>query len=538
MAYYVNKLDEEDINNGAAPISTGASSGLISTGTGAQTTGEKSPGNFVGIQQYLAQNKPQTENLANKMADTAISAGKEASSTINKQGADFTSKVNESLVPWDQNIVDQASTDPTMVANDAGSLAKFQAMRDSSYKGPQSFESTDYYTKANEAANKAQSTSGLLGSEEGQKQVLSGLQGQRNLNKGALTLDSALLSTNPNSAKTLAAAQQSTSGLGQQVQNIGTAGNKQADYVKSETQKMKDAIQSAFSGANSPQAKMEAGINARLAAAQGNITTAEDLNKGSLSNKQYANLGVNSQQLANLNVNKDNLGRFVKGGGTREALSVGNIGTADEYARQAALNSLMGVNNQFLSTPDQAGKANLSSGRFDIESAIAESNAANIAQAAAAKDAQDKLSPTYGNTDSAKIFKPGVSSSTPNGSLNPGDIGYGFTNPGVTAAPKTQTPEALATAKASIPDLGGRPQNQGQDVGRFLQELGAWNTQNAAWKASESARLDSEYAATNQAAPITTNSNAQQLAAAKAAVPPGPGYDAEIVRLDRLYSGI
>lgn len=435
MPFYVDPNEEEQVIDGQ-PVTTGAGSSLISgAGEGASVTGEKNPGNFVGIQQYIAQNKPQTANLASNIAGNVVGESTKAQEEIGKQSQEFGQAVSQSTVNLNQPLFEEAKQNAVSVASDPTKLAQFQAMRDANYQGPQSFENTEYFNKANEAARKAQSLASGVTTEEGQKGILRGMQGQRNLNKGALTLDAALLSSDPTAQQKLLQAQQTSSGLSKQLQDVSSAGNIAAQQAKASTGVTAESIRNAFTGANSPQARMQADIEARVQAARQGYTSSEDINNAlasggaGLTDQQLTNIGLSRDQLNlivnNPYLNQSNLGRFEAATAPLSNINAGSIGTAEEYARQAALNSLMGTSSNFLNTPQLAGTSQQTA-RFDL---------------------------------------PAVSK----------EIGA-----------------ALERKRAAIPPIVMEKPTDTTDIQRFQQQLGIYNQQKAAFDAANAA-IDAEY---------------------------------------------
>lgn len=409
MPFYEDLLDEDKTLNGE-PVTTGPGSSSLSTsGEGAKVTGEKNPGNFVGIQQYIAQNRPQTANLATNITTGVESEADKAKSTISDQSSAFGADVEKSRVNLNQPLLEEASTNSVSVANDPTKLAQFKAMRDANYTGPESFESTDFFNKASNATKKAQDLSNQLSNEEGQKQILKGMQKQTNLNKGALTLDSALLSSDPDAQQRLKAAQQSSAGLGAQLSEASTAGNLQAQQARQSTGLTAEAIRNAFTGANNPQAKMQDAINARVLAAQQGYTTREDLaGNPDLTAAQLSNIGLTQEQYNELrqDVNtRNDLVNYLPQTIDRSNINKNTVATADEYAKQAALNSLMGSDSNFITAPELAGTGNLQSAGIDkvalVRGAIAKAatslNAAQANAAAAAAEKQRVIQQYFGN---------------------------------------------------------------------------------------------------------------------------------------------
>lgn len=186
MAFLNNAEDEEQTNpNAGQPKTTGASSGMLGDG-GAPTAGGANPkaqaastpgsgpqSNFVGIQQYIDANKSGTQKLANDLSSDANKMATNADLSIQRTAQDFGKQNN---------------------ANNYNN-----GFANSSYSGPDSYAGYSGFQPMKSLVDATIQRGNDLTSETGQRQLLSDQQKSRygDVNQGALTLDSALVNTDP-----------------------------------------------------------------------------------------------------------------------------------------------------------------------------------------------------------------------------------------------------------------------------------------------------------------------------------------------------
>lgn len=397
MAYYDPTDDDEILNpNAPQPNQTGPQSGVIS-GQGSQPQAESSqaapktpdnPGNFVGIQQYLAQNKPQSAKLAEDVGTYVQGQGETAKSALSQGQSDFEKAVDESTVGFNEDLFKQAKENPQQVAADAAKKAEFQKMRDAQYKGPASLEDSDYYQPINMAIQNALGTADLTKSSEGRSQLLADIQKEKKerVSRGAANLDAALLSASPDSRTILQGARENIAPLQEQMKAVSEAENMKAQKAAQQTTAAQKAIQEAFSGDNSVQKQLEQGIRGRATQAQsqlGSETKAviDALKRGdrNVSDRQLELLGIDRNQYLGLLNDRDylasigrlssnnlnDLSQFATAQTPEALINPQNVATPEEYARYAALNDLMGTSYGFLTDPTQANKANYDSVDFN-----------------------------------------------------------------------------------------------------------------------------------------------------------------------------
>lgn len=398
MAYYQEDEDPLDPTapqqNQTAPES-GVISGQGSTPAPASTSSAPAPaptpdnpGNFVGIQQYLAQNKPQAAKLGDTVGNYVTAQGADASNALAQGQSQFNQDVDSNTVKLDQNLFDQAKKAPDQVDADADKKAEFQKERDAQYTGPSSFEETDYYQPINMQIQNALGTANNTQTATGRSQLLTDVakQNKQQISRGASNLDSALLSVSPDSKTTLANARNSVLPLQDQLTEASQADTQKATDAAAQTAATQKAIQDAFSGSTGVQGQLESGlqtkaVNAQTAATAQQKAIIEALGAGTpLTDDQLKILGITKNQYDGLiNDQKyysqlgkqtplSDLTKFATSQSAENLINAQNIATPEDYAQYAALNDLMGTNNSFLKDPTQAGKANSDLVDFNYDS--------------------------------------------------------------------------------------------------------------------------------------------------------------------------
>lgn len=408
MAYY-DENEDQDPNAPQGQI--GPESGVI-TGQGAsgatqaaQPKTPDNPGNFVGIQQYLAQNKPQAANLAKDVGSYVEGQGTKAEDALTQGQNQFEQDVDKNSVKLNEDLFNEAKSTPEKVAADEAKKAEFQKMRDATYQGPSSLEASDYYQPINMAIQNALGTAKNTESAQGRTQILTDLAKQKNqqVSRGAANLDNALLGVSPDSRQILSQARDKINPLQDQLKAVTEAENMKAKAAADQTLKTQQMIQQAFSGSNGVQAQLEQSLQKKAADAR---TLAAQLSEGAYNKLKNADRNISDAELGVLGIDRRQYNAFLNDQeferkignktpledltffATRQnpdaLISAQNIATPEEYARYAALNELMGTSNGFLSDPTQAGKAVTDALDFnykDIPSALADRvNTLNFSQ--------------------------------------------------------------------------------------------------------------------------------------------------------------
>ncbi len=398
MAYYdPNEEDPNNPNASSAPQTTGPQSSTIS-GQGASPTQSSAPqaktpdnpGNFVGIQQYLAQNKPQAAKLGETVSNYVTDQGSQASQALAQGQTKFNEDVGQNTVGLNEDLFNQAKQTPEQVAADEAKKAEFKKMRDAQYQGPNFLEETDYYQPINMQIQNALGTANNTQTATGRSELLGDIAKQNNqkVSRGASNLDSALLSVSPNSRETLAQARQSVLPLQDQETAASQADAQKAAAAKSQTEATQKAIQDAFAGPTGVQGQLQSSLEAKSKDAATKAGTDADailelLKAGNknISDEQLGLLGITRNQYNGLvndqqfykdigkKTNLDDLTKFATKQSPDNLINPQNIASKEDYARYSALNDLMDTSNGFLSDPSQAGTAKTDALDFNFDAA-------------------------------------------------------------------------------------------------------------------------------------------------------------------------
>ncbi len=436
MAYTLKDDEDKVVGEEGQPVTTSGPQSSLITGQGT-TPGPDAPkdpsaapgaapGNFVGIQQYIDANKPQSAGLAQKVGSYVEGLGQDARNTLESSQKGFQSAVGQGTVNYNKQLADQAAGQGSaQVAGNAQQLGEFQSMRDAQYKGPENFQGSQFYQPAQQSIQQAQQAANQVLTQEGQKATLAQMQQAKRgrVNTGALNFDAALLQTDPDAKRLLGEASDKQSDLGDLLSNADITAGGQVTAGKATTAATKKAIADQFGGDKGVQKNLEADLVSRAQVAIGQSSeqakqTIKVLTEGGEPNEaQLKLLGISKAQYDAL-IAKRNEYRNQTGKNAYDSTKIAsyssqvnpatninaqNIASAEDYARYQALNQLMGTQNQFLSDPSQAGKSDMDSlgfnlsgatsdmqGSIDLDKSQKAQAAADAASAAARKRAQDE----------------------------------------------------------------------------------------------------------------------------------------------------
>ena len=268
MAYYDNTDEEEKDANGN-PIQGSAQSGTISPEAGGTTAatsstapaggaaGPSTQDHFVGIQQYIDANRPQSEKLAESVGSSVTKSGDTARNTLDQQNTLYGQDVANGTVNYNEDIGNKVQNQADQL-NDADK-SEIKRERDASYSGPNSFQESNYYQPSQQAVQAATQAAENTKTEAGQRQLLNPLeqQAKHGTNAGIGTFDSALLQAAPNARTSLAGARQSVSDIDPKFQQMlsdalqSSTGAKQA--TQNATTQATGAINQGVQNLNVPQ---------------------------------------------------------------------------------------------------------------------------------------------------------------------------------------------------------------------------------------------------------------------------------------------
>lgn len=385
---------------------------------------------FAGIHDYLKSNKNQTANLANQVGGTVRAAGDEARGAISSGVDKFGKDVDENTVKVDDNVINRVKEDPTALVGgvkdtsnlntkpnngyvdfggssfagrnvtssrptnpafnvqgdlskqkealtNLGYLTKFVGMRDAEYGGPTSLLDEKYYNPMQKGVSEAEAASAATKTEEGTKGLVGDLHKKQigYVNTGALGLDNALLRGDQGARDIIAGAAASNDDLNKLLTTaVGTAEGRAA-AGQAETDRTRAIARGAVTGS---RREFEQELNNRVNDAINSATTVQDAIRnvletgGTPTPDQLAAMGITQEQWTQI-TNPEYAGDLDLSSyltTTDPNINTGTYATNEDYARDAALELLMGESDDTLTDPSLAGQYD-DGVNFDVPAAIA-----------------------------------------------------------------------------------------------------------------------------------------------------------------------
>lgn len=376
MAYYNNELDEQqqqDPNAIPAGQTTSPGSGVIS-GQGASSTagaaatnaaptnvdgspsgiGDRS-GNFVGLQDYLKANKPQSSKLGTQVAGQVQSTIQGAQEDVSQLNPRFNQIADQGQI---SNIGGAAQEAESIVQGAAGAPAgqglggkeRFGEIANAQYQGPNALIDTELYAPTYQKVQQAQNYANLSKDESGSGQLLKDLYKTPTYSAGENLFDTYLLNTQENKQK-LQSARQNAENLDQ---DFAAANEQAAAYAadqRAKAEQVRQQARQALEGTRDTRSKEIEQDLAGIAASWNDEQNAYanalfNSNEGKnlvLTDEMMQKLGVDSnQRIYNILKGKtidDIKNQYV----TMEAFDPNRVISKDQQAQLAALDELAGT---------------------------------------------------------------------------------------------------------------------------------------------------------------------------------------------------
>lgn len=361
-----NPAQAPPVSGGSAGAATGGPKGA-SQGTPTQFGSSASK-----LGDYLSANAPQIQNQANSVTQNLNNQFQQTNTDITNAANQFNQSVQGGYAAPDQNIVNQASSNPTQFAADPNNVKAFQAQYNNQYNGPQNFEGTNAYGNIQGEVNQAVQNAGLLNSQAGLQQYFA--SGAKNPTQASSTLDALLLRGNPGAQQQIQQAAGQFGGLTDAFNNATTAADKGVSAAQKAAQDSQNYARSTFqptvdsftnsvnTNAQNAEAQRQA-YNNQLQQVQSQFgAVSPAINEWNELFKPTG-LGLDNPIQQYLSMNPNN-----------NVATAANTATADQYAQASALQQLLGEG--FNSPLDQstAGQA----ATFKNPNAITAPNAADL----------------------------------------------------------------------------------------------------------------------------------------------------------------
>lgn len=360
-----------------APPQTGGSAG---TGAGASKAGSPSsagtPTQFGSsaskLGDYLTANAPQIGAQAQNVASGLNTQYGQVANDITNAANQFGQSVQGGYAAPNQDVVNQATANPTQFASDPNNVKAFQGQYNDTYSGPTSYENSQPYGAIQGEVQNAVQNAGLLNTPAGLQSYLGKTQGG-NATQASNTLDALLLQGNPQAQQQIqqAAGQfgnltnqfgQSTTAADQSVQAAQQAAQDAQKYAQGQfgnaVTGFNTNLQNELSTANAGNTKYNTDIaNLRSQLTGGQLPTGNGVDTN-LTNwfNQYVQ-PLYTQGAPYLNVPQANFSNALPSNVNPQVPQLGQVASAQDYATMAALGQLGGSPIQSQLDPSQIAQA-------------------------------------------------------------------------------------------------------------------------------------------------------------------------------------
>lgn len=366
MAYSNTQEEEEE---GTPGQETGPESGTVSSGqleaggSSPLASGqkEKNPGNFVGIKQYLDQNKNQAAGLGNTVQGYVNEQADTAKNQLTDTENNFNKAVDDNTVNYNSDLTGQAKQNASGIVNDPSKMQEFQRMRAGQYAGPQSFEGTDYYQPAQNAVKKVTDITSGLGTNAGVMQTLKDIQGKKEgqeYTPGIATFDTALLGGSPEAQNSIQQSQSIGKNLQDYLGQLNTKAGQKIQSAKDKSQTTAKQVSDEFTGDQGYINQLKAQEQNKLAQDRANagnlINESKNISSSGLSQispQLRQALGLSDDQFSGLSQKEGRLkelggsfdfGKYLTSQDPNQNITLENDTSPEEKAQAAALSSLFG----------------------------------------------------------------------------------------------------------------------------------------------------------------------------------------------------
>lgn len=361
MAYVPgNPDDEEAKRKAAAGTPPGSFGDTTPTSTPTKT-------NFVNVSEYLGKNPDASKNLGDMAVGKLEGERDAAKGAVLDTQSKFGQQVEGGSTKLDNDFLSGALSNPTGTASNPESMAKFMALRDASYKGPQSVETTDLFAptqaKVTALGQKAQG----IGTEAGRNSLVEGLS--VNPTEGKTSLNQLLLQGNPDAAERVSNAAGSFKDVDSQWQAFLQSAPGQVSQAKASTDQAREATRSGLKQATdsfSTQLKDQTtkatqdrdafnmkyqNVNKAISDNSFDSTTLSDAGLGKDAYPYMQKLQSLNQGLGYYNspVQLSNYAT-TPGNANTNVPTAASVASPEQYAREAALQQMSGAD---LGLPDQ-----------------------------------------------------------------------------------------------------------------------------------------------------------------------------------------
>jgi hypothetical protein len=233
MAYVPTNPDDEEAKRRAAAGNPPGSFG--------DTTPSSTPThtNFVNVSDYLDKNPDASTKLGDLASSKLASQRDETLNAVNSAKSGFGDQVQAGGTKMDQSVLDSAFSSPETFTQDPNNTAKFLALRDAAYKGPNSLQETNLFAPTQSKITALDQAGAGIGTEAGRTNLVEGLSSHPTHGKSAL--NQLLLQGNPDAAQKITDTAGTFKNVDDQWQQFVQDSPNQVSQMKAETDATRNA---------------------------------------------------------------------------------------------------------------------------------------------------------------------------------------------------------------------------------------------------------------------------------------------------------
>lgn len=369
MAYVPKQIPEDEQNlfgrqeqttPNPAPVEGGGSAGSGTAQGGAAPgvgTSTQFGSNAAKLTDYLKANQGQVQEFGNQVAGKLNEGYSQTMNDIDQGYGNFSNQVNQGYAAPNEELVNQAKSDPTNFVKNQNNVNSFQSLYNNQYSGPNDFESSDVYGNLNNEVNKAVENSSLANSQGGLGTYLNNFMGTQNNTSGMKALDTALLQRSPEAQNAIKSAADPYKNLTSYLSDKAQSANQNIAGAKNTANQTKQDVQNQFTGQNGIIPTFQNDLNQRLSntrkTEEGKYNAANTFlsQDPAITDEQLALLGGNRGAYNNiLGLNKTlngmgaglDLNQYFSNVVDPNQINIGNVTSSDEAAKAQALAALTG----------------------------------------------------------------------------------------------------------------------------------------------------------------------------------------------------
>ena len=359
---------------------SGTQTGTIPGAGGSPTSPGGKPDNaFVDVAAYLQANRPQSMDTAQRVAGKLSEEEQGLRSGLQGASEGYEAKVKSGTINPDTDLVERAATDPLGFSKDSASLSAFDRQRDAQYTGPGNFEETPEFADVLQRVKSGQEKAKGIDTSAGRRSYLHSIG--NNPTQGVVSLDDLLIGGDKDARGVLQTAASRFDTLSPALADATKRASDQLTAGRGTTEAARTGVANRFSAPGGVIPTFQAGLDEKLAKTKTEAQRNAEMLRGgiqrgeALTPQEREQIGAGNWD--EVLKNRELLGKYTPFTDSRAkydrqidllpylaednpdvAFTRENVASADDYAKESALQRLSGNNFDVLpDDPRLAGTA-------------------------------------------------------------------------------------------------------------------------------------------------------------------------------------